>query len=159
MSVRSQGTELFFVDPDSSEPTVIKVKCPTGLENLNGGTADQIDKTCLDAEDNRELEPGLTTPDLVTAPIILDSGNLGHQQLAALKKSKKTIQWMACLSESKTKPVLDSDGNLQPTGDRTCIRFSGYVAQYTFSAAGNDVIRPQLGIQVSGDSEVFWPEA
>lgn len=48
-TVRTQGTELFFVDNSvtTSDPDLIKLACPTGIQGL-GGAKDQIETTCLD---------------------------------------------------------------------------------------------------------------
>jgi len=43
MSVKTQGTELYFV----SSAAVLKLTCPTGITGL-GGARDQIETTCLD---------------------------------------------------------------------------------------------------------------
>ena len=48
MSIRTQGTELYFADSvNYSNVTLVKLTCPTGISGL-GGPRDQIDTTCLD---------------------------------------------------------------------------------------------------------------
>ena len=68
MSVKTQKSELFFVDAlSSSEAAVMKMVCPTGITGL-GGAADQIETTCLDNEEDKSYARGLGNPGQVSVP-------------------------------------------------------------------------------------------
>jgi hypothetical protein len=85
MAIRSQGTELFFVDTyTSGAPAVTKLTCPTGISGL-GGARDQIDSSCLDNTDDRTFLPGLGTPGQVSVPFTLDPTAASHDVLFDLK--------------------------------------------------------------------------
>ena len=87
-TVRTQGTELFFVDNSvtTSDPDLIKLACPTGIQGL-GGAKDQIETTCLDTVGDKEFAGGLGNPGVVTVPFNLIPREYSHQNLLALKKA------------------------------------------------------------------------
>ena len=70
--VKTQGTELYFVDASvtASAPDLVKMSCPTGVQGL-GGAKDQIETTCLDATTDKEFAGGLGNPGTVSVPFNL----------------------------------------------------------------------------------------
>lgn len=157
MSVKTQGTELFFVDAltNPSVPAVVKLSCPTNVSGL-GGAADQIETTCLDATEDKTYVRGLGNPGQVTVPFVLDPTAASHQVLFTLKADGSNIGWMICLSESATDPGIDSNDALTAPADRTSFAFDGFVSDVTIDIATNEVVRGTLVIQRSGVVTATW---
>ena len=98
MSVKTQKSELFFVDAlSSSVAAVMKMVCPTGITGL-GGAADQIETTCLDNEEDKSYARGLGNPGQVSVPFVLKPWEASHQVLFDLKQAGDTIGWMIGLA-------------------------------------------------------------
>lgn len=148
MSIKSQGTSLFYVRP-GSEPVLVKLHCPTGITGL-GGAADQIDTTCLEETEDKTFTRGLGTPGQVSAPVNFDPQEASHQDMFDLKASGDTLQWIVCLSDGTDIPTLDSNDDPVPPIGRSSIRFSGYIADWALDIAGNDIVKGTLTIQRSG---------
>lgn len=151
-TVRTQGTELFFVDNSvtTSDPDLIKLACPTGVQGL-GGAKDQIETTCLDTVGDKEFAGGLGNPGVVTVPFNLIPREYSHQNLLALKKAGEILSWIACLSEGATAPTIDTDGVIAAPAGRSSFLFQGYIADVNIDIANNEIVRGTLTIQRSGD--------
>lgn len=146
--IRSQGTKLFFVDPDSGLP--VSVTCATGISGL-GGAADQIDTTCLDNTTDRTYERGLGNPGQVTVPFNIHEGDVSHETLFALQASGETIGWRIYASSlGVAVPTVDSAGLLEPVSGVPSLGFEGYVSDVTVDIASNDIWKGTLVIQRSG---------
>jgi hypothetical protein len=150
-TIRTQGTELFFVDTlTSSVAAIVKLACPTGITGL-GGAADQIETTCLDAMVDKEYVRGLGNPGQVTVPFNLIPSEVSHQLLFDLKEAGSTLNWLACLSESSTDPnALDSNDKIVAPADRTSFAFEAYIADVNIDIATNEIVRGTLTLQRSG---------
>jgi len=154
-TVKTQGSELYLVDASvtSSDPELVKLDCPTGVQGL-GGAKDQIETTCLDTIGDKEYTGGLGNPGQVTVPFNFIPRAFSHRSLLALKKSGAVLAWILCLSESTEAPTVDSDGNIVAPTTRSSFEFSGYVADVNFDIATNEIVRGTLLIQRSGDVEL-----
>ncbi len=144
MSIKTQGSELFFVDALA----VVKLACPTGITGF-GGPADQIDTTCLDAT-TRSFEQGLKTPSPVNVPYNFDPRQVSHQAIVDLYNAGTTTNWMLALSDGTAAPTVDSDGDFLALTTRTNVVFIGYIADMTVDLATNEVVRGTLTLQRSG---------
>lgn len=157
--VKTQGTELFTVDAlSSSVAAVLKFACPTGITGL-GGAADQIEKTCLDAMQDKEYERGLGNPGQVTVPFNFIPRNGSHQILFDLKEAGDVLPWMIGLSDGYgIAPTLDSEDHLvaPPSPQRTSAGFDAYIADVNIDIATNEIVRGTLILQRSGPVEWFW---
>lgn len=150
-TVKSQGTELFFIDDSvsTSDPDVIKLSCPTGITGL-GGAKDQIEDTCLDTVGDKTFKGGLGNPGTVNVPFNFIPTTTSHQVLFALKDAGTVLNWMACLSDGTEPPVADTDASFVAPASRTSLAFQGYVADLNIDIATNDLVRGTLTIQRSG---------
>lgn len=146
MSIKTQGTELFFIDPNTN--LVVKLACPTGVTGF-GGPSDQIDTTCLDAT-TRSFEQGLKTPSPVNVPYNFDPAQTSHQDLNDLYEAGTSLDWMLCLSDGTAAPTADTDGEFVALSSRSNVVFSGYIADLTVDLATNEVVRGTMIIQPSG---------
>lgn len=156
-TVKTQGTELFFVDTlTSSVPAVVKLACPTGITGL-GGAADQIESTCLDALVDKEYVRGLGNPGQVSVPFNLIPTAVSHQLLFDLKDAGTTVSWLACLSDGTADPTtVDSNDVIVPPASRTSFGFQAYIADVTIDIATNEIVRGTLTLQRSGAVTPTW---
>lgn len=153
-SVKTQGTELFLIDNTASEPAVVKMSCPTGISGL-GGPADQIDDTCLDA-DERTFVRGLANPGQVSVPFVFKPQAASHQLLFDLKEAGENLPWLICLSDGVAAPTLDSNDAFVVPTDRTCFEFVAYISDVNIDIATNEVVRGTLTLQRSGAVTPHW---
>lgn len=154
MSVLTQGTQIFFIDPefDSNGPGVREVECATTF-NPGGNPADQIEDTCLSAT-TRSYKPGLRTPGQATLGLNADPQNESHVRLHELSESdpSPTLKWAVGWADGTALPTLDSNGDFQLPTTRTWFIFEGYVSDFPFDFAANTVVTTQAAIQRSGGS-------
>ncbi len=154
-TVKTQGSKLWFSNSGSE---ILPVACPTGISGL-GGTADQIEDTCLDSNE-RTYVRGLLTPGTITVPFNVIPRSASHQALMELRDSGETVGWLATLSDyaSADPSALDSNGYIVSPGPTT-FSWLGYVADLVFDISTNEIVRGTLTIQRSGTIIVDWPTA
>ena len=154
MSVLTQGTQIFFIDPefDSNGAGVREVECATTF-TPGGNPADQIEDTCLSAT-TRSYKPGLRTPGQATMGLNADPENVSHVRLHELSETDPapTLKWAVGWSDGTAEPTLDSNGDFDLPTDRTWFVFEGYVSDFPFDFAANTVVTTQAAIQRSGGS-------
>lgn len=155
-TVRTQGTELFFIDTvTSSDADLVKLACPTGITGL-GGARDQIEDTCLDTTGDKTFLAGLGNPGQVSVPFNLIPRDDSHHRLLQLKESGDVLDWLACLSESSTDPTLDGSGAFVRPSDRTSFGFDAFISDVNVDIATNEIVRGTLTLQRSGSVTPFW---
>lgn len=152
MSIKTQGTEVFFVNPTGL--ALVKLNCPTAVSGL-GGPADQIETTCLDAT-SKGFAQGLKNPAAVSIPFNFDPSQTSHKLLDTLYEAGTTIDWMIALSDATTQPTVDSDGNFVALTTRSNIVFEGYIADFNIDIATNEVVRGTLTVQRSGSKVITY---
>lgn len=148
MSVKTQGTELFFINVD----TIVKFACPTGITGL-GGATDQIDTTCL-GDNERTYVQGLANPGTVSVPFNFDPSQTSHQDLFDLKEAGDNLNWLIALSDGTNQPTLDSNDEFVAPSSRTSAEFVAYISDVNIDVATNEVVRGTLTLQRSG--AVTW---
>lgn len=154
MSMKTQGTELYFIDPADGE--VVRVGCPTSIEGIDT-TLEQIETTCLD-NTSRTYEAGLATPGTATFAVNTDTMDASHIRLHQLKTAGVVLKWAIGWSDGTGTPPtaaeepVDSDNYefVTPT-TRSWILFEGFMNSFPFSFAQNAVVTSNIGIQVSGE--------
>lgn len=154
MSIKTQGTHLFFQSDEASNG-FYKVTCPTGISGL-GGAREQIDDTCLDATDERSYVSGLAAPGQVSVPFNLDPAAVDHHVLFDLKESGDKIQWLIGFSDGEGAPTIDSNGDFEAPADRTSAEFTAYVADVEIDIATADIVKGTLSLQRSGLVKWDW---
>jgi len=155
MSVLTQGTYIYFIDPqfNSDGPGVRQIACATNF-NPGGNPADQIEDTCLE-DTERSYKPGLRTPGQATLTLNADPKIASHLRLHQLSNENPPpmLRFAVGWSDGVTAPELNSEGddfNLSP--DRTWFVFEGYISDFPFDFAGNAVVTTTVTIQRSGGS-------
>lgn len=159
MSILTQGTQIYFLDPnfDSNGPGVREVECATTF-SPGGNPADQIEDTCLSAT-TRSYKPGLRTPGQASLGLNADPENDSHVRLHELSETDPapTLKWAVGWADGTSLPTVtgpDSNGDYDfdlPT-DRTWFVFEGYVSDFPFDFAANTVVTTTATIQRSGGS-------
>ena len=151
MTIKSQGTDLFAIDP--ADGSLIDVGCITSLDGIDTAI-DQIETTCLNNL-TRTYEAGLATPGAATFGLQFDPSDPAHIRLHQLKTAGTTLQWAVGFSDGIAPPTtaVDSSGDdefvLPPT--RSWITFEGYMNSYPFTFGLNTMVTSTVGIQVSGE--------
>ena len=152
MAQKTQGTELWFQDPDSG--LAVKVGCITSFTG-GGSPADQIDVTCMDS-DAREFVAGMKSPGQSTFGINFDMDDTSHLRLNELFESGEVLHWAVGWGDftpgppaNGAPPTTDSSGFVTPTS-RSWILFDGYVADIPLDAQLNGVWTSTVALQVSG---------
>ena len=153
MSIFAQGSELYFIDPDTN--TVVKVECPTGF-NPGGAPADQLEDTCIDST-TKTFKKGLRTPGQATVNLMADPKYATHLRLYELygddSEENVDIQFAIGWSDGKgVVPTVDSDGEFVFPTTRTWLPFSGYIADFPFDFQTNSLVSSAVSIQRSGFS-------
>lgn len=147
--LKTQGTELFFIDTlSSTSPSIVKLGCPTGITGL-GGAADQIEVTCLDTTDDKEYRRGLGNPGQVSVPFNFIPSDSSHQVLFDLKNAGTVTQWLIGFSDATTDPTVSGGAFVAPAS-RTCAEFTAYIADVNIDVATNEIVRGTLTLQRSG---------
>lgn len=155
MAQKTQGTQLFFIDPDGSNgPVIVTVGCVTNITGLTAAR-DQIETTCLDSA-ARTYEAGMATPGAAQFTINFDNSDASHVRLHELYRAGTKLDWAIGWSESDDAPTLDSDDNFDLPATRSWITFNGYISDLPFDFALNTVVTSNISIQVS-DFPVLVP--
>jgi hypothetical protein len=157
MSVKTQGTKVYFVDPLTTPgtPAVIELDCPTGVSGL-GGAADQIEDTCLSETVDRSYVRGLGNPGQVSIPFNLDPSAASHQLLFDMKDAGEKVSWLACLSDGTNAATAIAAGVITPPTGRTSLGWIGYIADVNIDIATNEIVRGTLTVQRSGPVTPTW---
>ena len=146
MAIKTQGTELFVVDPD--DYSVIKVGCVT---TINGITAsrDQIETTCLDSA-ARTYVAGMAAPGAMTFGINFDPGDASHIRLHELYVEGATLEWAVGMSDGTADMATASTDGFTVPSTRSFILFDGFITDLPFDFSLNAVVASSVSVQVSG---------
>ena len=151
MTIKSQGTDLYAIDP--ADGSLLDVGCITSLDGIDTAI-DQIETTCLNNL-TRTYEAGLATPGAATFGLQFDPAEVNHIRLHQLKTAGTTLQWAVGFSDGTAAPTtaVDSSGDdefvLPPT--RSWLTFEGYMNSFPFTFGLNTMVTSTVGIQVSGE--------
>ena len=141
MAVKTQGTEMYFLDPVAEVWT--KIGCPTSI-SLVSPTKGEIDITCLDSEAPESMA-GFGDAGSATFDIIPDPQEPSHVRLNQLQQEGATLQWAIGWSDGK-----DAATDELPT-TRTWNTLKGHLTNFPFDFQNNEVVRTSgLTINVSG---------
>lgn len=147
MAIKTQGTELFFRDPDTD--AVVEVGCVTSITGLNF-PSDQIETTCLDSL-ARTYVAGMPTPGTMTFSINADPGaDASHARLMELNVTRPDMQWVIGWGDGTADPTgVDTSGFVLPT-TRTWTEFNGFIQDLPLEFALNAVVTSAVAVQISG---------
>lgn len=155
MSVKTQGTSVFFADSTATTPAMVRMTAPTGITGPTSGAADQIETTDLDATTVKTFVNGLSSPSPLTIPFVLKPTNADHKRLFELRRSGVAMHWMIGFSDGTTTPTYAA-GALTPPTTRSFIGFYGSITELAIDFASNEVVRGTLAIQRTSDFTEHW---
>lgn len=147
MAKRTQGTDLYAIDP-ASPTVVIVVGCVTSIDGIDTAV-EQVETTCL-TDSARSYLAGLATPGTASFGINVDPEDDSHVTLHGLKIAGTTLRWAVGWSDGTAPPTAAAGNFVLPTA-RSWITFSGFMNSFPFSFAQNSVVQSTVGIQVSGE--------
>lgn len=152
MGMKTQGTQLYTIDPDSGE--LIYVECVTSIDGIDTAI-EQNETTCLESL-TRTYEAGLATPGAATFGIQVDPRNAQHVRLHQLKRAGAQLKWALGWSDGvDVPPTVDSDNDFILPTTRSWIIFEGYMNSFPFSFQQNTRVSSTVGIQISGEPELI----
>lgn len=150
MSILSQGTQLYMIDP--ADDSVVTIK---GVTNFNpgGSPADQIEDTPLESQE-RTYKRGLRTPGQASMTISADPREASHIRLHELSQDDtvESIKFVVGWSDGTDAPTVDVDGSWTLPTTRTWFEFTGYIADFPLDFSSNTVVTSEVSIQRSGGS-------
>lgn len=149
MAVKTQFTDLYFIDP--ADDSIVKVACIT---SLTGITADrgQIDVSCMDSVAFKYLA-GMANPGQAQFGIFPDPSEPSHVRLHELYKVGTVVKWATGWSDGTAPPTADTDGEFVLPTTRSWLAFDGSVNNFPFDFAINSAVTSQLSLQLSGFPE------
>jgi len=153
MSILSQGTNVYVLDPNDGTPAVMRIECATSL-SPGGDPSDQIEDTCLEAFE-RSYKAGLRTPGQATMGINADPDNESHLTLYDLSRQNPApvLKFAVGWSDGTDAPTLNvGEDGFELPATRTWFTFQGYIADFPFDFAQNTVVTTEVSIQRSGNS-------
>lgn len=150
MAKKTQGTQLYTIDPADS--TVLVIGCVTSIDGIDT-TLDQLETTCLESQ-ARTYIGGLATPGSATFGINFDPADNSHVRAHQLKVAGNTLPWAVGFSDGTAPPTVDSAGAFVLPATRSWITFDGFMNSYPFTFALNAVVTSTVGIQISGEPSV-----
>jgi hypothetical protein len=153
MSILSQGTNVYVLDPNDGTPAVLKIECATSL-SPGGDPADQIEDTCLEAFE-RSYKAGLRTPGQATMGINADPDNESHLTLYDLSRQNPApvLKFAVGWSDGTDAPTLNAEEDgFELPNTRTWFTFQGYIADFPFDFSQNTLVTTEVSIQRSGNS-------
>lgn len=154
MVVKTQGTQLFVLDPEATGGCeVLTIQCTTSLSGL-GAAREQIETTCLE-DSSRSYEGGLATPGALTVTVNFDPNNPTHYRLYELWKSNINFKASIGFGPETNVPDVDSACEFDFPTARTYLSFEGYVSDLPLEIALNSVVTAAIPIQLSGDYTIF----
>ena len=152
MAIRTQGTKLYFWDPDSAE--VVQVACVTQM-NFPGAPRERIETTCME-EDERSYVPGLATPADASFTINFDPSEPSHQRLYELyDQAVEDVQFAVGWSDGTADPTGDVTGMTFPS-TRSFMEYLAAVVDVPYDFAVNAVVATAVALQVSGKGIPHW---
>jgi hypothetical protein len=146
MSLNTQGTNLYFIDPDDF--SLVTVGCPTSITGFSA-PREEREVTCLE-DAARSYEAGVLTPGSVSVSLNFDPQDASHLRLHELYNSGQSVDWGIGLSDGTTVPTVDSANEFSFPNDRSFLEFNGYVSDYPFEIALTSNVVSTITIKMSG---------
>lgn len=150
MATKTQGTQLFIIDPDGSGgPSVVTVECAISIDGISG-SREQIEITCLE-DVARAYEAGLITPGTMTVTIQADSRNESHVRIHELYVSGTKFDAAIGWGNGTAVPSIGSDETFDFADTRDYIAmYQTYISDFPFNFELNAVVTSAVTFQLSG---------
>ena len=152
MSIKTQGTELYAINPTGSTPSLIDIGCVQSISGIST-PVETIETTCL-ADTARTFIAGLKSPGTFSFEINWDPADATHVLLQQLKEAGTTLKWAVGHSDGVADPTIDSNGDFVLPTTRSWIDFSGFQTDFPFDFNQNEVAKSSVSVQISGNITV-----
>ncbi|AKS06929.1 phage tail tube protein [Pseudomonas trivialis] len=106
MTIKTQGTDLYAIDPLTK--AILVVGCFTSLDGIDTSIA-QIETTCMNSS-AREYEAGLAEPGSASFGLNIDPQEPAHVRLHQLKTAGTKLLWAIGWSDGR---IVNSQGDLE----------------------------------------------
>lgn len=146
MSLDTQGTKLYFIDPTGD--VVTTVGCPTGITGFSA-PRDEREVTCLE-DLARAYEAGMLTPGTVSVTLNFDPADASHVRLHELYNAGTSLEWAIGLSDGTADPTAGSDALFDYPTSRSYLGFAGYISDFPFEFALASNVTSTMAIKMSG---------
>lgn len=146
MALDTQGTNLYFIDPDTFAVTA--VGCPTGISGFSA-PRDERETTCLE-DVARSYEAGMLTPGTISVTLNFDPSDASHARLHELYEAGTSLEWAIGFSDGTAEPGVDSDNDFDFPTSRSYLQFDGYVSDFPFEFALAANVVSTMAIKMSG---------
>lgn len=153
MAKLTQGTQLYFLDPEAG---VTEVDCATAITGIEAAR-DQIETTCL-AGASRTYEPGMPTPGQAQVTINFDPSEPSHVRLHELYVAGTKVEWAVGWSDGTAPPTEGTADDFELPTSRSWITWNGFVSNIPFDFGLNAVVSSNMTIQLS-DFPAVTPKA
>lgn len=160
MSINSQGTQLFFNDPDSSDGVIVEVDCVNGLTGISTPLGEE-DTTCL-ADLGNTVEPTVFGAGSMQLTIRFDPTNESHVRLFELWRAKQKLSWGVGFSDGLGIPPsggVDSDNLLNVPTTRSWLLAYGYIQEFPWDFAIGTRVTSNLTVRIDGEGLTFLPKS
>ncbi len=149
MPVKTQGTQLYTVDP--ADNTLIKILCVINIDNISGSKS-EIDITPLEEVDSKQSINGLEEPTDVPVTVNFDPTDPKHVRLFELYENNEKLPWYVGWSDGfDIDPTVDGvTGDVTLPATRTWINFNGEIKTFPFNFGANTVVQTPIAIKRSG---------
>lgn len=154
MSMKTQGTQLYFIDPNDN--SVTKVGCATSVTGISG-SRDQLEDTCLEDLVSRSYKSGLESPGKATFTINFDTSDDSHVDLNDIEAAGTVLHWAIGWSDGTDAPTVASHGGFEIPSTRSWLTFDGYISDLPFDFGLNKLVTSQIGIQMT-NHKVLTPK-
>lgn len=148
MPMLTKGQNLYWIDPN--DYSVVRLTKLTDF-NSPGAPASSVDITDLEETSTMQYDKGLKDPGQATGTVNCTASEASHAALNDLYNDESNVKWAFGFSDGTAAPTADSNGNWELPTTRTFFTFSGFVADFAFNSAVNDVVKTPLVIQRSGE--------
>lgn len=158
MSIKTQGTDLFIIDPENGE--LLEIACTTSIDSAGATRAVFTIPPCLsDTTGAASKSPGELTPATLTFGLNADPTEPSHLRLhELLVEGTEHLQFALGWSDGTANPTLASpDAFVLPTS-RTWLTFTGFVSAFPFNFAANAVVATTVTVELE-QPEVWTAKA
>lgn len=157
MSVKTQGTQLYFIDPDDG--SVVEVPCTTGITGVGATRAVFTAPPCLDdTSGTANKQPGELTPGALSFGLNLDSSVAQHLRINELLISGDVVAFAIGWADGGAAPTSDSTLSFVMPSTRTWSRFNGFFSGVPVDFAVNAVVTTNVGVEMT-TAPVIVPKA
>ena len=153
MSLNAQGTQLYFLDPDSSNLDIIEVDCLTSLDGLSSPLGEE-DTTCL-SDLGSTVEPTVFQAGSMTFTVRFDPAVESHVRLYELYRTKRKLKWAVGMSDGLdiVPTGVDSAGDITLPTTRSWLTVTGYIQEFPWTFAIGTRVTNNLTIRTDGEGQ------